>query len=78
MTGVMNKNSEKLSRSCSSSEDLVAYLYDEMGAAEQSVLETHLAGCDLCTAEFADLSFSRLGVYEWHRDDFAPLAAPNK
>lgn len=77
MTGIMNKNSERLSPSCSSSEELVAYLYDEMGADQQSVFETHLAGCDLCTAEFARLSLSRLEVYEWRRDDFAPLAVPH-
>lgn len=73
----MNKNSERLSPSCSSSEELVAYLYDEMGADQQSVFETHLACCDLCTAEFARLSMSRLEVYEWRRDDFAPLAVPH-
>lgn len=57
-------------------DDLVAYLYDEMSPVEKSVFETHLADCDTCTDEFAELSFARLGVYEWHRDEFAAMATP--
>lgn len=62
--------------SCSSSADLVAYLYDELNAADRASFETHLAGCGGCTDEFADLSFARLDVYEWHRDEFAHLETP--
>ncbi len=72
----MYKNSENISPSCSSSEGLVAYLYGEMTPAEQSAFEGHLEGCDACTAEFAELSLSRLAVYEWHRDEFTQLATP--
>lgn len=72
----MYKNRENLSPSCSSSEDLVAYLYSEMDAFGRSAFEDHLSVCDNCTAEFAELSLSRLGVYEWHRDEFTELATP--
>lgn len=72
----MDKSRDNLSPSCSSSEELVAYLYSEMSAAGQSAFEDHLAGCELCTAEFAELSLARLGVYEWHRDEFVELATP--
>lgn len=61
---------------CSSSADLVAYLYDELGTAERSLFETHLLDCGKCTDEFAELSFARLDVYEWHRDEFVPLETP--
>jgi hypothetical protein len=73
----MYKSRENLSPSCSSSEELVAYLYDEMNVAERSVFEGHLSACDSCTAEFAELSYARLGVYEWNRDEFAELATPD-
>lgn len=72
----MFKSRDNLSPSCSSSEELVAYLYDEMNAAGRSVLEDHLSGCDLCASELADLSFARLDVYEWHRDEFKEMATP--
>ncbi len=72
----MYKSRDKLSPSCSSSEDLVAYLYDEMNAAARPAFEDHLSACDACTGEFAELSLARLGVYEWHRDEFASLATP--
>lgn len=61
---------------CSPSADLVAYLYDELNAAERSSFETHLSKCESCTNEFAEISFARLNVYEWHRDEFAKLATP--
>lgn len=62
---------------CSSSADLVAYLYDELNPAERTLFETHLADCGTCTDEFADLSFARLDVYEWHRDEFAAMETPH-
>ncbi len=61
---------------CSSSADLVAYLYDELNPVERSLCETHLADCDTCTDEFAELSFARLDVYEWHRDEFTVMETP--
>ena len=72
----MYKNRNDLSPTCSSSEELIAYLYGEMSTTEQSAFELHLSECDVCTAEFAELSLARLGVYEWHRDEFAELATP--
>lgn len=62
-------------KSCASG-DLVAYLYDELTTPERSSFETHLADCGRCTDEFAELSFARLEVYEWHRDEFAGLETP--
>lgn len=61
---------------CSSSEEVVAYLYEELDAARAEAFETHLAACDSCTAELADVSFARLDVYEWNRDEFARMPTP--
>ena len=63
--------------SCLFGEELVAYIYGELDRAERSVFEMHLLDCGGCTAELADISLSRLGVYEWHRDGFVPLATPH-
>ncbi len=63
-------------QNCSYSADLVAYLYDEIDPAERNSFETHLAVCGTCTDEFAELSFARLDVYEWHRDEFASMETP--
>ena len=67
----------KGTNSCLFGEQLVAYIYDELEYMDRNAFEDHLQDCSGCTAEFADISISRLGVYEWHRDEFAPLATPH-
>jgi len=62
--------------SCLFGEELVSYIYDELPTSERHSFESHLLNCSSCTAEFAELSVSRLGVYEWHRDEFVPLETP--
>jgi len=62
--------------SCLFGEELVSYIYDELPASERISFEEHLLNCSSCTSEFAELSMSRLGVYEWHRDEFVPLETP--
>jgi hypothetical protein len=56
---------------------LVAYIYDELSAAGRETFERHLLDCSGCTSELADISLARLGVYEWHRDEFVPLETPH-
>jgi hypothetical protein len=68
---------EKSTNSCLFGEELVAYIYDELSSTRRSVFEDHLLNCSGCTAEFADISMSRLDVFEWHRDEFLPLATPH-
>ena len=63
--------------SCLYGEELVTYIYGELPTAEHNAFESHLLNCSSCTAEFADISMSRLGVFEWHRDEFVPLATPH-
>ena len=72
----MDRTLDIRSAACASGEGLVGYLYGEGDADERSRFETHLAGCDACTAEFAELSFARLDVYEWKRDEFAGMETP--
>lgn len=72
----MFRNSSDISPSCSSAEELVSYLYNEMDPVGRPAFEGHLADCDLCTAEMAEISFARLDVYEWHRDEFLEMPTP--
>src|SRR5262245_20088549 len=65
-----------LKDSCLFGEELVSYMYDELPAAKRYAFESHLLNCSSCTNEFAELSVSRLAVYEWNRDDFLPLETP--
>lgn len=61
---------------CKFTDSLVAYLYDEMPAADRGVFEEHLAGCEACTDEFAGLSVARFEVFDWKREEFDALATP--
>ncbi len=72
----MSERMDNFSAICASSDEFVAYLYDEMAAADREVFELHLADCDNCTAQFADISFARLDVYEWNRDEFSLMETP--
>jgi anti-sigma factor RsiW len=57
-------------------EELVSYLYNEAGETDRLRLEAHLAGCRLCTDDFAHLSESHYSVYEWRRSEFANIETP--
>ena len=63
-------------QACGFADEIVSYIYDEIGAAERGRFESHLAGCDLCTNEFAAVSNARFSVFEWHKEEFASLATP--
>lgn len=72
----MSKTKDRNIAGCSFSEEVIAYLYDEMNASKRTEFESHLVICDPCTAELADVSFARLDVYEWHRAEFAEMPTP--
>lgn len=61
---------------CPFTDEIVSYMYDEIGGAEAGVFESHLADCTMCTDEFAAISNARFSVYEWHKEEFAPLPTP--
>jgi hypothetical protein len=73
---VNEMRNEMDNNSCLFGEQLVSYIYKELPAAGRDAFEVHLLDCSSCTDEFASISMSRLGVYEWHRDDFLPLETP--
>ena len=57
-------------------DDIVSYIYSEIGAAERTRFENHLSDCSLCTDEFAAISNARFSVFEWRREEFADLSTP--
>lgn len=61
---------------CSRRDELVSYLYGEMAEDRRTRLEEHLLDCTACTDEFAGLSEARFSVFEWHKEEFVPLATP--
>jgi hypothetical protein len=62
---------------CERSAEILPYLYKEVSGAERDGFDAHLAECTGCRDEFAAISFSRYSVYEWQREEFAPLATPD-
>jgi len=61
---------------CDRSEEMVAYIYNDIAADERQRFELHLADCMHCTDDFAEISDARFSVFEWHREEFADLATP--
>jgi hypothetical protein len=71
---MLNNNGNK--NNCGFADEIVSYIYDEIGASKRAKFEDHLAGCSNCTDEFAAVSEARLSVFEWHREEFAHLPTP--
>src|SRR6478609_5941062 len=46
-------------------EILVAFLYDEIDAAERKTFEAHLATCEACSNELKGLGATRARLDEW-------------
>lgn len=61
---------------CEFESEIVSYIYDELAASARAKFESHLAGCSACTDEFAGISNARFSVFEWQREEFAPLVTP--
>lgn len=72
---MMNNNNHQNSE-CTHAAEIVSYIYDEIGAAEKSVFEAHLASCATCPEELADFIDVRFAVAGWKETEFAPLATP--
>ena len=70
----MLNNGDK--QTCGFADDIVGYLYDEIGPAERRKFESHLVGCMACTDEFAGISNARFSVFEWQKEEFAHLSTP--
>ena len=50
-------------------EQLIGYLYDELGAAERTTFEAHLASCAACRTEVAGLRRTREHLTRWAPPD---------
>ena len=61
---------------CGLSDNIVAYMYGELPSPEVSAFESHLADCQTCIDEFAEVSASRYEVYEWRKLEFDPMKTP--
>ncbi len=54
--------------------DAAAYLYGELGPAEQKNFEEHLANCDSCTEDLAAFSMIRLSIGELRQESVPKTA----
>ncbi|MEQ1924176.1 MAG: hypothetical protein ABL952_16870, partial [Pyrinomonadaceae bacterium] len=62
---------------CKFTDEIVSYMYDEIGEPERTKFEEHLLDCTVCTDEFAGISNARFSVFEWRKEEFAHLPTPN-
>lgn len=63
-------------KTCEFKDEIVSYIYDEVNAGGRQKFEAHLTVCTYCTDEFAAISDARFSVFEWHKEEFAPLSTP--
>ena len=61
---------------CPLTDEIVSYMYGEIGGKVESDFEMHLAACTACTDEFAAVADSRFSVFEWKKEAFDPLPTP--
>lgn len=61
---------------CEYADELVSYLYEEIGETEKMRFEAHLPKCALCAAELTDFSTVRSSIIEWCEAEFQQLATP--
>lgn len=62
---------------CAFAEDLVSYLYGEIGEQEKANFETHLHACRTCAEELSAFGVVRSTILEWRQNDFSPLKTPS-
>lgn len=56
-------------------ETLVAYVYGEIEPAQRAAFEAHIATCERCGREVAELQGVRVRLQEWHAPDVARARA---
>ena len=70
----MLNNAQK--KECGFADEIVAYIYDEIGQPERTKFESHLVNCTACTDEFAGIANARFSVFEYRKEEFAHLSTP--
>lgn len=63
-------------QNCGFTDEIVSYIYGEIGSRDRMRFERHLAACPVCTDEFAAISNARFSVFEWQKEEFADLPTP--
>lgn len=61
---------------CEMADGIVSYMYREMTSADRSGFEAHLASCEACIDEFAEIADARFSVYEWRKIEFDAIPTP--
>jgi anti-sigma factor RsiW len=61
--------------SCDFSDQIVAFVYDEIGNSERNIFEKHIETCASCAKDVASFSEAHLLVRAWRDDEFASLAS---
>src|SRR4029450_4223227 len=62
-------------RMCERSDDLISYLYDELGESEKRSFEQHRSNCSICESEFAAFSPIRRSIVDWRDRSLGQLTA---
>ncbi len=70
---MLNNETEK---NCGFADEIVSYIYGEIGEPERGKFENHLVDCMSCTDEFAGISNARFAMFEWQKEEFAHLETP--
>ena len=69
-------SNNEIIKDCGFSDDIVAYIYDEIDPSRVEKFESHLESCTACTDEFAGISHARFSVFEWNKEAFVHLETP--
>ena len=72
----MSNNNGKNHVSCSSAEQIISYLYDELNVVERVGFETHLQHCSVCAVELANFGAVRSSILEGRNEEFLNIETP--
>ncbi|MGB7070715.1 MAG: hypothetical protein WBD22_14575 [Pyrinomonadaceae bacterium] len=61
---------------CALSQQVIVYLYDEMGIVKRSDFDRHISGCRQCAADVSEFAATRSAVQQWRKNEFDVLATP--
>ncbi len=71
---MLDKN--KYTPPCLFSEQVISYLYEEIGAPETNDFEVHLKSCTTCQNELSGFDIVRSSISEWRKEEFSFLETP--
>lgn len=63
-------------QNCNLAEEIVSYIYDELGAENKSVFERHLINCESCADEVGNLGELSFSIRDWRDVEFSSLQTP--